>query len=498
MKKYQIVVLALVLGLILSAWTHGKSTSFDPNQWGGPLAVSCLTSAITDVCDTGYNASCNGSSDDSAAFASWKSAAIAANPTRAVLYIPPGASCQLIGDIALTGGINTVVVWAYGVTFRNSLNIGGSGYSTVPGSNALVQNFNPGDSAVTLVTPGDVSIFSVGDWVSANCISMQNGGDPPNFYRFNYRSITNISGSVLTLNSPLDIQCKTTFPANSNAGVTRGPASLFKMIDSWNTDVTVYGLTTNTTPEYQPIIQGRKIALYNVTFGNVNDAAPTVILEGLFSGVSAYAFEVDKNITSLTIQGGSIGPGNLLVQSASVNSLTLDGVDVHACGGTAFNSIIRNTTCHGTTVGPIGYGHGNSITITDSTVDDSATGSNVAQIQIAYANFTRSTGTLIFVKSGNVDPVDEFYRTMVPGQKYVFAFANSFGSVCAPLTAFTVTDLHEDGTNLYADTDLGSTAAPTGFPCNTPSNIYIVAYPAATITQTNSGPADLTQFAAPP
>lgn len=498
---------SLLLCVVVATSAHarggggGHVTTFDPNLYGGPANVSCIKAAAAGVCTTGYNAACDGVTSDTAAFVSFRTAAVAANPTRAVLYIPPGANCTISGGVNdnIVAGVKNPVIWGYGATV-NTMTFGGTGFpSNISGNWALVQTFNPGDTTVTLVSSGDAAIFAGNPWIAATCVALQIGGTPPSFARFNYRKIVNITGSIITLSNPLDIQCKSTYPSIAVNGTPHpydgGPAKLYLMDPQWDTNASFYGLTitgvgtTNAAGSYQNVVQGRTVALYDMVFQNLSNLSPTSSDSIWGFNVVSRSVEVDKDINSLNFIRGDFESFGVNFQSGSVNNALLELGTYGSCGGTGTNIIIRGGICKDVAVGPTSFGHGQSIFFDGGSV--TAVGSGVSQIQIDASFLSFSSGTFSMAKS-SVN-IDSYYGTFVPGHKYKIAYANSFGNACSPLTVFTVTDMREDATNLYADTDMST--LPT-LDCLGHAPFY-VAYPAETITQRNSGPANLTQFAPP-
>src|SRR5262249_27209953 len=89
------------------------------------------------------------------------------------------------------------------------------------------------------------------------------------------------------------------------------------------------------------------------------------------------------------------------------------------------------------------------------------------------------------------------WQWAVPHEKYFFAYYD--GSIhmtddTGHVTTFEILDVSQDATYTYVKTDLGTFLPMPTFVGGLPANQYI-AYPATTITQTNSGPADASIWA---
>lgn len=512
-------LLAVFILLFSTVLAHGFSHGnprFSPAQWGGSANVACITAVIASVCDTGYNATCNGSgTNDTAAVAAFRTAATAANPTQAVLYIPPGSNCKFTGDQRLTNGIQNVVVWMYGATLDIIAFGADKAFFDDTSHNALTQTWNIGDSNVTLVTAADSAIFTVGHWVAASCITTQVDGYPPNFNRFNYRTVTSITGTttkVIGLSSPLDISCKSTYP-QVGVGTTggQGPkiggaANLYELDQNWNTTAVFHGGTIYAASTYQLNVVGRAVTLINTNMWTMpNNAASlnptasgTIVLQGLFAQGS---MEIDKDVDTLNIYQSHLPGFNFDFQSASTNNTRIEASSAERLNGTTTNTTIINSTFASTTkVGPLSSGHGQTATFTGSTINGPAT----AQIEILASTITYSSGVFSLLKSdGSIPSFISLIPDTTGKAQYKLGYHNSFASSCTPLYTFRITDISEDATKFYATsntwTNAGSSiATPAALPSPTCAGaMYIVAYPAGTITQTNSSPGDLTQFAPP-
>src|SRR6185436_15420937 len=91
----------------------------------------------------------------------------------------------------------------------------------------LIATVSAGASTITLVTAGQTSRFSVGQYCCVSGINMQGAGDPPNLGIFEFRKILSIGVGTLTFTEPLVNSYKDTWPAYT-AG-RGGPATVFQM-----------------------------------------------------------------------------------------------------------------------------------------------------------------------------------------------------------------------------------------------------------------------------
>lgn len=502
----------IVLLILLVIWSSlanaggrgGYNTTFDPNWYGGAANVKCLTAAIAGICTVGYNATCNGSgTNDASAWAAYRTAAIAANPAKAVLYVPPGSDCRG-GNVAYLQGIANPIVWAYGATFDYvTMGTLGSPIPTVDGFNALIQTANAGDTTVTLITAAESSIFAVGDWVVVNALSLQAASGPPNWNFFEYKVITAITGTstkVITLSSPLTYSYSSTYPAWTGNNADGGPANLTKVrtdnvLAYWDTRVEWHGGTIGGVGECL-VISGRTIIAYDVTW--LRDTCPSAsdaiwFFNSYVSTNRGTGVEIDKVINLLYFFRSS--SNQLFVQSSSVNLMVIDSSTSSVfpeasfgLNGTPTNLRIINSVIpgpFGMQLNPVSYGHGVSIEVDGSFIGAASRSTRA----VPNSWFSFSGGVLTIANS---DPnLFHVFEWAVPGQKYYSS--QSEGTPCASSVAFMITSLIQDGTNTKVGTDLGSVPS-----CGVPT-LYYAPYTAGVITQRNSrsGSVDITGYAAP-
>lgn len=498
---------------------HGLNTTFDPNSWGGAAAVSCLTAAVGGTCATGYNATCNGIASDSAALASWRTANASnvSNPAQSPLYIPPGSKC--VFDTGSTSflwdgtighsGVQKAVIWAYGAS-ATAAGMQTSGFFQDNLHSSRINTANIGDDTVTL-TPtafgnGEISRYAVGNWICIDGVELQTPNSyPPNFSFFEFHRITNINPGtgVITLDAQLSKQYKSTWPlidaGSASTTDLAGPASIHLMDASWNTDSALYGLTVPGPNGVNS--SGRKLAHYNVSF-NGNGVAPSTGVDISYTGsYLGTQVEVDKEITTLAFRNSSAV--QILFQSSSIDTVIFSGVSLTGgLNGTPNNLSCTNSVLNNVVfIGPTQFGHGNSLSFTNCTIpvsDGHGLNSGPTVLSVDPSIFSYSNGTFSVAVASDHPTI----QWAVPGEKYFFATAGN--AQCSTATSFAISDISVVSTTLNITTGSWtqngspiSTPVALPTPCSGGAASKYIAYPAATITQTNSGPMDLTVFAAP-
>ena len=501
---------------------HGLNTTFDPARWGGSANVTCLQAAIAGKCDTGFGAACNGIADDSAAYLNWVDYAIAHDPV--VLYVPPGSICQAgsnggfgfakPGASAHVDGtpIKNITVWAYGASF-NALIIG-TQFVPFPDNthSALLQTTHVNDTSLTLKSAGDAALFTANtSQIIVSCLSTQRvGGYPPNWQIFEYNSVTTVAGTAVGLASPLKYACKSTYPQADPGDATNvnqgGPATAYVLNAAWNSNITIYGLTV--LQQANAVFSAAKtISLINFNAANANGLSPSMANTYTVTNSPLYSTEFDKNVDTLVLT--NVTGKQFLWQSASMNNVTMNNVVLsQSMLGTPTNAIINGLKTPDLKMGPTLFGHGNTFVINNSTVtfaDNPASNICMPSIQSGNTDLTYASGRFTMPKTASGTNRDNIFRWAMPGQKYYFADSDGTNN-STPQTNFAITDFSEDASNYFVDTGSwqqggSSIATPAVLPtptCNTHSCPCYTSYQASSITQTNTGPADLTVFAAPP
>jgi len=204
------------------------------------------------------------------------------------LIIPPGDYKLTSAEIAPFDGIKQLIVSGYGATLPA---IRGTCMAGFPGDamhSARVKAVSVGATSVTLVTPSEVSRFSVGDWCALDALEMMSaGGYPPNHHYIQFVKIIRIDGPVIWISPAANEAYKTTYPLTSSGGYdTGGPATLHVMVPggehgtrmSWDTDATFYGLTFKNRAGpggLQVYFPGRRVRVIDCVFDTCAPIATT-------------------------------------------------------------------------------------------------------------------------------------------------------------------------------------------------------------------------------
>lgn len=441
---------------------------------------------------TDFGAATNGVSDSSAATTAWL--AYAGANDGAKLYIPPGRYVLDLNGQKLANGLNNVTISGYGATLTKLL-IGSLGLQAEDYTHsARFQSTSIGATSLTLVTGSEISRFSVGQWILVSGLSMQTFGYPSNFNTNEYRQISGIVGSTISFTQPLANAYLSTWPEADPGHVlafdTGGPATVYAMAPGFGGTKTYLGLRVEQSTQVTCGC-GERTIVRDMTFDGDGIAASmgkSFVVENTSIGINN---EVDKNIEYMEYNNCT-GP-MVVVQSSSVNQFVVkNNSNITLLSGTAQNTTIANSTVGTLRAGPTGYGHGVSLTATNSTINSTTFAGTMVDSTI----FSFSNGTFSVLTAARDGPMQVF----VPGQKYFFAYYDGAVHKAADgtglVTSFTVTAIRQDATHVFIDTDIGATLPTPTYQGGQPVNRY-VAYAAAAVTQTNSGPADLTQWAAP-
>jgi hypothetical protein len=519
--KWAAVLLCLLGLLNLCEARHGKSTAFDCNAWGGSCA--CFLASASGLCGNATahfsNAVCNGASDDSAALADWISYAHGLGTALAVLYVPPGSSCSLggaHGNISFVADntvhcagfgaqpdttVKNAIIWQYGATY-DQMWFGGQAFFTAQNTQGvvtgcgsgptntspLIQQAIAGDTTVTLITAGEASNFAVGKWIQVTALANQVAGAFPPTHTFHEPAqITAINGGVLSLSAPLRFSYKTTYP---DLGGTQpyqgGPATIYLMELTYDLTARFYGGTVTNTN--QSNIIGRNITLTDVVWSNAasNGPNPTqsasiINIRGAYPGQ-----EVDKENDTLVLFMNQASQTD--VQSSSVNTFMIQGSTFSGkLNGSAANTTLSNSSFGSITAGPTCCGVGTA-TVLDR-VTFQAANTNYHHTLISAYSF--SAGTLTIAKANAEYTNGKSPGLWVPGHKY-FVGDSDGSNTCSPANTFTVSDVVDAGSNVNIVTDLPSVSFGNTCGSGTRAPTTYGAYQTMTLTQTSSGPANLT------
>ena len=437
----------------------------------------------------------NGTTDDLPAVVRWLRWAQAQGTTPVTLNVP-ARSYKFNRTNNFTQGVKNATISAQGASC-NSLGIGT--FNVLPQDyvhSSRIHSVNAGASSVVLITAGEASRFHVGQWIIVTGLAMQAGATfPPNFQYNEFKQIAGIAGSTISFSEPLVYSYKSTWPL-IDPGATLGmdvggPATIYGLNDLWDCQCSIFGLrVTQSGPTF--FGGGRSILLSGMTFDGLGPAPSltrTCTIQGCAIGSQN---EIDKIVDVLTYD--TCTGGAPLNQSASVNTLVIKNSNLAGLIGTVKATVLDSTVFTGEViVGPTSYGAGQTVKVTNSIIP-SARASNAA-IPVGDVAFSNGAFKIANTQLTNYPHSDTWGRA-VPGHKYYFGFYN--GSIYKTDAAdvvhtFTITSVRQDATNTYFDTDIVG-ALPTPTFIGQPTSHYFL-WPAMTISQTDSGPADLTQFA---
>lgn len=446
-----------------------------------PLPDGTWKNFITD-----FGAVGDGVTDDSGAITGWQTYARAQGSTPTKLFMPP-KNYHIGGENGLTDGLINSTIYGVGASVDN-LYIGSRNLLNNDAAHqALIAQANAGDSAVTLLIGADASKFTVGRWILISGLALQNFGYPPNWQYNEYRKISGISGSVVSLTEPLTFTYLTTWPAVNDLGFEGGPATIWALSSAFECNHLYFGLTC--TADGVATAGGLNTTLASMAFTG-QGPGPSLARNYVFSRCAFGRHnEVDKCVTNLTYNNCS--GDQIQCQSTSVINLFIRNSTVNVLNGCAQNVTIENSAITSSFIGSGGNGQVNSVVAKNSSFGSAASSNSFLQA----SDYTFSGG--IFTVPNASAALT--WQGAVPGWKYTFAFFGG-GIVrtddLGHMTDFTITGMTQDATNTYVHTDIvGAKPTPTflgGQACNA-----YAPYGAKTITQTNCTGADLTGFVQP-
>src|SRR5262249_30712829 len=191
------------------------------------------------------------------------------------------AACRIApsyADAWLFKGLKKLLVTGYGATlkvFGNGLAFfGGDGLNDTNGVAAhcaLVATVGTGSKSVTVLTPSNASVLTVGNYAIVMGYDMQGTwnsgyGYPPNPAFHDFVKVTDIDTGtgVVTFDIPLNYDYKSTWPKVS---LDPGPASICPLPANWDIDFEFRGFTfTQGGGDLGTKAEGRNITWRDVTF----------------------------------------------------------------------------------------------------------------------------------------------------------------------------------------------------------------------------------------
>lgn len=317
-----------------------------------------------------YGAIADGTTDNLDAFMAFRTWA-RQQEERVGLFIPAG-------DYALSStlpfdGIRNLVVSGYGAKLPRVRLTGLGGFRQEANYSARVETVAAGATAVNLVDPAKAAIFTVGDWCCLSALEWQGmAGYPPSHHYVQYVQITGIDGEIISISPPATQNYSAEYPTTSS-GVydTGGPATLHLMVgkpggsfdrDSWDVEVEVRGLTVETPTPDQIYLPGRKVTLIDCSFFN---CAPIPSQNKEFLAIRCSCdtwIENDKDCE--VVEWRDCDLLSMTVQSASIDTLIINGSKFDKCHGTARHTLIKGPAeINLIKLGPHGYGSSESLTV---------------------------------------------------------------------------------------------------------------------------------------
>lgn len=128
---------------------------------------------VRDVTASPYNATCNGTADDSTAFASFSTDAQTQSGlgNSVMMVVPSGKACKVSTGITRIGtGVKNFTLYAYGASITNggtgTLQFGGDGQPSGNASSVRLATANAGDSCVSFKSPKPSPAITVSNIVS--------------------------------------------------------------------------------------------------------------------------------------------------------------------------------------------------------------------------------------------------------------------------------------------------------------------------------------------
>lgn len=386
--------------------------------------------------------------------------AYAALSGRTRLYVPPGVytgstSFNFANTVGVAG--SQLLIDAYGVTFTapndGSLNgwANNAGINTDGSHEARFVTISAGNTTVTLVTSGQTSRFSVGQWCLVSGINMQGAGDPPNLGIFEYVKVQSIGTGTLTFTTPLVNSYKDTWPVYT-AG-RGGPATVYPMQGFWDQEVECQGATF--TDNNNGVYGKTRIAFFTDCIFATYGPFPTV--NNLFraSRCSANGFggvEVDKCINRIEFLDCDIRATDF--QSSSVNELYVNNHTATNVSGTPRwnGGAGKSNTFNNLTIGTGGIFRFNEMNYgpmgPTTMINCSAPSSDWFRTVFPFSDYTEEGGGVLSYLGGP-SPASATGYWAVPGQNCVLVDGSQ-----AWARSFQVSDVSQSGGRTYVTTNL--------------------------------------------
>jgi hypothetical protein len=427
--------------------------------FAGPAFAQTAPSVIKNI-KTDFAAKCDAVADDTAsfdAFATWAKQWQQSNSGLIELLIPSGSKCTLNTYSSTFTGIKKLLVVGYGASLSgNYYHLAGDGQYADNIHSARTQSVSAGANSVTLKDPSKSSLFQIGAWAMITGFDMMGYGYPTNPHFFEFVQITSVNSStgVVTFAAPLKNTYLSTWPHYNDGGQFEpdhgGPATLYAMKPTWDTEVEWQGINLITQNEVDA--DGRSATFRDVTLTqNTPGQSCFFASQNLsWSAINTTALdctmEVDKLITNINLS--NVKMHGLNFQSSSVDQLTVDGSYIQYLVGTPKRSSLSNSTFDHLQLGPGQFGRSDEFSCTNCVIKDFNPAGLQEKGPAPYDgiqnDFTMQNGTIVIPNSLSAGAV----RSLIPGSHMYFEGATSFA------VPFTVVDVTQDSANTYVKTDL--------------------------------------------
>jgi hypothetical protein len=420
---------------------------------------------------TDYGAKGNGVTSDAKAFNNFNAWAIQQTQMVGLRLPPRNYVLDTQSAQCFTQGVKRLVVDGYGASLSNIF-AGGKGWPSDNRHSGRIARVSARSKTVTLLSRSDSSKFTIGGWVAVAAFDMMGWGYPQNPWYFEYRQVVAINSStgVITLEAELNNNYLSTYPLHSAGSASSadmgGPATIFAMASSWDTEVIFRGVTFSQAQDIYG--NARSIQYIDCKFSD-HGPAPSVSKHWKAVGTDLGSFvEVDKVLELLELDDVTCvrGNGQILFQSASIEKCVIKNSRIRNLNGTAKHMVIKNTNIQKLTIGTIAYGNTLRLVMENCTIN-AVVGTTAQRRAFAPASVVKGTFTA---------PLKPALNTFVPGGKMFFTGPGgtvNFG------TPFICTDARSDGTNVYFDTTL-----PSNFsvPLDANGKMWVTPHPCPDVT----------------
>jgi hypothetical protein len=450
-----LIVTVFVTAFSQLAPAHGQSSAPPTPSSPSPSPAFVAKNIVSD-----FGARCDGSADDSRAFAAFNTWA-RTQTVPVQLRIPSGSICSFRTTTAQwwAKGIKNLLVLGHGATISNDgggFFLGASGIVQDNAHSARIATVTAGASSVQLLTARQTSLFAVGRYALITGFDLQGYGYPPNPHFFEYVQITGVDPGTgtITFAAPLKNTYESTWPlyfaGNRFEADQGGPATLYALDPSWDTTIEYRGLTV-VNNNYQTYANGKSITYRDMVFTGKNCAVPTqnLLWQAINTNMSSCSMEADKLVDTMVLNGVTIA--SIAFQSSSINLLKMSNTTAtNWINGTPKKAIISDSTIATFHPGTYAYGRTDEIVCSNcvlpaiSIMGMFVKGPNSAGVNTGYK---MKNGVIIIPNSQG--PA----AWAIPGTNLMW------GGPYETETAFQVVDVTQDARNTYVKTTLSG-----GFP----------------------------------